>query len=40
MGNEGRALSILSGQVSIAFPSGDVLLIAGRGGRMRLASDN
>ena len=40
MANEGRALSILSGQVSIAFPSGDVLLIAGRGGRMRLASDN
>ena len=40
MENERRALHILSGPLSMAFPTGDVLLLAGRGGRMRLTSDN
>ena len=40
MDNERRALRILSGPLSMAFPTGDVLLLAGRGGRMRLTSDN
>lgn len=40
MENERRALHILSGPLRMAFPTGDVLLLAGRGGRMRLTSDN
>jgi heat shock protein HslJ/uncharacterized membrane protein len=40
MENERRALLILSGPLSMAFPRGDVLVLAGRGGTMRLASDN
>jgi heat shock protein HslJ len=40
MENERRALRILSGPLSMAFPKGDVLLLAGRGGTMRLTSDN
>ena len=40
MENERRALRILSGPLSMAFPSGDVLLLAGRGGTMRLTSEN
>jgi heat shock protein HslJ len=40
MENERRALRILSGPLSMAFPRGDVLLLAGRGGTMRLTSDN
>jgi heat shock protein HslJ/uncharacterized membrane protein len=40
MEDERRALRILSGPLSMAFPTGDVLLLAGRGGTMRLSSDN
>jgi heat shock protein HslJ/uncharacterized membrane protein len=40
MEDEQRALRILSGPLSMAFPRGDVLLLAGRGGRMRLVSDD
>jgi heat shock protein HslJ/uncharacterized membrane protein len=40
MENEQRALRILSGPLSMAFPRGDILLLAGRGGTMRLASDD
>lgn len=40
MEDERRALRILSGPLSMAFPRGDVLLLAGRGGTMRLTSDN
>jgi heat shock protein HslJ/uncharacterized membrane protein len=40
MENEARALRVLSGPLSMAFPRGDILLLAGRGGTMRLTSDN
>jgi heat shock protein HslJ/uncharacterized membrane protein len=40
MENERRMLAMLSGPLSMAFPRGDVMLLAGRGGTMRLASDD
>jgi len=40
MVDERRALRILSGPLSMAFPRGDVLVLAGRGGTLRLSSDN
>lgn len=40
MADEERVLRILSGPLSMAFPRGDVLLLAGRGGTLRLAIDD
>jgi heat shock protein HslJ len=40
MEDERLALRVLSQPLSMAFPRGDILLLAGRGGTMRLSSDN
>jgi heat shock protein HslJ len=40
MEDEQRALRILSGTLSMAFPRGDILLLAGPGGTMRLTSQD